>query len=117
VYVVHGVQIPTANGTSGFLGLGLDLAAASTPFQLALTPDLLVVSALCVIRSPSYLVWSRTFLLGAGLTDLGDFGRDWGQNKAVVGIFNGPVVYVNVGIGLIFLARAVVLVKNFTFGC
>jgi hypothetical protein len=26
-----------------------------------------------VIRSPSYFVWSRTFLLGVGLTDLGHF--------------------------------------------
>jgi hypothetical protein len=33
------------------------------------------LSALCVIRSTSYLVWSRTFLLGVGLADLGDFGR------------------------------------------
>jgi hypothetical protein len=28
---------------------------------------------------------------------------------------NGPVVYVNVGIGLIFLARVVVFAKHFTF--
>jgi hypothetical protein len=33
---------------------------------------------------------------------------------AIVGVFNGPVVYVNVGIVLIFLARDVVLVKDFT---
>jgi hypothetical protein len=32
-------------------------------------------SALCLICPPGYLVWSRTFLLGVGLTDLGDFGR------------------------------------------
>jgi hypothetical protein len=33
------------------------------------------LSARCVIRSPSYLDWSITFLLGVGLTDLGDLGR------------------------------------------
>jgi hypothetical protein len=60
------------------------------------------------------LVWSTTFLLSVGLTDLGDLGRHLGGNKAIVGVFNGPVGYVNVGIMLIFLARAVVLVKNFT---
>jgi hypothetical protein len=58
------------------------------------------------------LAWSITFLLGVGLTDLGDFGRYWGQNKAIVGVFNGSVVYCNVGIVLIFLARVVVLVKK-----
>jgi hypothetical protein len=62
------------------------------------------------------LIWSRTFLLGVGLTDLGDLGRHLGGNKAIVGVFNGPVVYVNVGFVLIFLARIVVLVKNFTSG-
>jgi hypothetical protein len=67
-----------------------------------------------MIRSPSYLDWSITFLLGVGLTDLGDLERHLGGNKAIVGVFNGPVVYVNVGIVLIFLARVVVLVKNFT---
>jgi hypothetical protein len=40
-------------------------------------------------------------------------GRHLGGNKAVVGVFNGPVVYVNAGVALIFLARAVALVKNF----
>jgi hypothetical protein len=59
------------------------------------------------------LVWSRTSLLAVGSTDLGDFGRYWGQNNAIVGVFNGPVVYVNVRVVLIFLARAVVLVKDF----
>jgi hypothetical protein len=34
-----------------------------------------LISALCVIRSPSYFLWPRTFLLGVGLTDLGHFGR------------------------------------------
>ena len=55
-----------------------------------------------MIRCPSYLVWSRTFLLGVGLTDLGDFGRYFGQNKeiCIVSRFNGAVVYFNVGIGL-----------------
>jgi hypothetical protein len=67
-----------------------------------------------VIRSLSYFIWSITFLLGVGLTDLGDLGRYLGGNKAIVGVFNGPVVYVNLGIVLIFLARVVVLVKNFT---
>jgi hypothetical protein len=60
------------------------------------------------------LLWSRTFLLGVGLADLGDFGRYFGQNKAIVSGFYGSVVYFNVGTVLIFLARAVVLVKNFT---
>jgi hypothetical protein len=68
-----------------------------------------------VIRSPSYLGWSRIFLLGVGLTDLSHFGRHLGQNNAIVSVFNGSVVYFNVGIGLIFLARVVVIVKNFTF--
>jgi hypothetical protein len=39
-----------------------------------------------------------------------------GGNKAVVGVFNRLVVYVNAGIVLIFLARVVLIVKNFTFG-
>jgi hypothetical protein len=52
--------------------------------------------AFCVIRSLSYLVWSRTFLLGVGLTDLGDLGRHLGGNNAIVSVFNGPIVYVNV---------------------
>jgi hypothetical protein len=39
--------------------------------------------------------------------------RYWGQNKVtIVGVFNGPVVYCNVGV--VLLARAVVLVNNFT---
>jgi hypothetical protein len=63
------------------------------------------------------LVWSRTFLLGVGLTDLGHFGRYFGQNKEIVSVFNGSVAYFNVGIGLTFLGirvGVVVLVKNFT---
>jgi hypothetical protein len=60
------------------------------------------------------LVWSRTFLLGVGLTDIGHFGRYFGQNKEIVSVFNGSVVYFNVGIGLSFLVGVVVLVKNFT---
>jgi hypothetical protein len=63
------------------------------------------LSELCVIQSPSYLVWSRTFLLGVGLTDLGHFGRYFGQNKEIVSVFNGSVVYFKVGIGLTFLGR------------
>jgi hypothetical protein len=54
------------------------------------------LSALCVIRPSSYFVWSRTFLLGVGLTDLGHFG----QNKEIVSVFNGSAVYFDVGIGL-----------------
>jgi hypothetical protein len=46
------------------------------------------------------LVWSITFLLGVGLTDLGHFGRYFGQNKEIVSVFNGSVVYFNVGSGL-----------------
>jgi hypothetical protein len=60
------------------------------------------------------LVWSRTFLLGVGLTDLGHFGRHFGQNKEIVSVFNGSVVYFNVGIGLTFLGRCCSLLKNFT---
>jgi hypothetical protein len=59
-----------------------------------------------VIRCPSYLVWSRTFLLGVGLTDLGHFGRYFGPNKEIVSVFNGSVVYFDVGIGLTFLGRS-----------
>jgi hypothetical protein len=59
-----------------------------------------------VIRSPSYLVWSRAFLLGVGVNGLSHFGRHLGQNKAKVSIFNGSVVDFNVGIGLIFLGRS-----------
>jgi hypothetical protein len=66
-----------------------------------------------MIRSPSYFLWSRTFLLGVGLTYLSHFGRYFGQNKAVVSVFNGSEVYCNAGIVLIFLARAVVIVKHF----
>jgi hypothetical protein len=51
------------------------------------------------------MIWSKTFLLGVGLTDLGDFGRYLGQNKAIVGVFNGSVVYFNVGIVVTFLGR------------
>ena len=58
-----------------------------------------------MVRCPSYLVWSKTFLLGVGLTDLSEFGRYLGQNKAIVSVFNGSVVYFNVGIGLTFLGR------------
>jgi hypothetical protein len=36
---------------------------------------------------------------------LGHFGRYFGQNKAIVSVFNGSVVYFNVGIGLIFFCR------------
>jgi hypothetical protein len=41
------------------------------------------------------LVWSTTSLLGVGLTDLGHFGRYFGQNKEIVSVFNGSVVYFN----------------------
>jgi hypothetical protein len=58
-----------------------------------------------MIRCPSYFVWSRTFLLGVGLTDLGHFCRYFGQNKEIVSVFNGSAVYFNVGIGLTFLGR------------
>jgi hypothetical protein len=51
------------------------------------------------------LVWSRTFLLGVGLTDLGHFGRYFGQNKEIVSVFNGSVAHFDVGIGLTFLGR------------
>ena len=58
------------------------------------------------------LIWSRTFLLGVGLTDLSHFGRHLGQNKAIVSVFNKSVVYFNVRVVLTFLARIVILVKN-----
>jgi hypothetical protein len=32
-------------------------------------------SALCLIRPPGYLVWTTTFLLGVGLTNIGGVGR------------------------------------------
>jgi hypothetical protein len=63
------------------------------------------LSALCVIRCPSNLVWSRTFLLGVSSADLGHFGRYFGQNKEIVSVFYGSVVYFNVGLGL-FLGRS-----------
>ena len=66
-----------------------------------------------MVRCPSYLVLSKTFLLGVGLTDLSEFGRYFGQNKAIVSDFHGPVIYFNVIVVLIFLARVVVLVANF----
>jgi hypothetical protein len=73
------------------------------------TSETTFLCALCVIRPPGYLVWSTAFLLGVGSTDLDDVGRYWGQNKAVVGFFNGPAVYVNMRTVLIcvFLARVV----------
>jgi hypothetical protein len=57
---------------------------------------------------PSYLGWSRTFLLGVGLTNLSHFGRYFGQNKEIASVFNGSVciVYFNVGIGLTFFGRS-----------
>ena len=66
-----------------------------------------------MVRCPSYLVWFRISLLGVGLTDLSGFGRYFGQNKAIVSDFHGPVIYFNVIVVLIFLARVVVLVANF----
>ena len=63
--------------------------------------------------SPNYLVWSKTFLLGVGLTDLREFGRYLGQNKAIVSDFHGPVIYYNVIVVLIVLAMVVVLVAKF----
>jgi hypothetical protein len=58
------------------------------------------------MRCPSYLVWSRTSLLGVVLADLGDFGRYFGQNKEIVSVFNGSVVCFDVGIGLSFFSRS-----------
>ena len=66
-----------------------------------------------MVRCPSYLVLSKTFLLGVGLTDLSEFGRYFGQNKAIVSVFHGPVIYFQVIVVLILLARVVVLVANF----
>jgi hypothetical protein len=47
----------------------------------------------------------QIFLLGVGLTDLGHFGRYFNQNKEIVSVFNGSVVYFDVGIGLNFFGR------------
>jgi hypothetical protein len=71
-------------------------------YCIAIGSETTFLSALCVIRSPCCFVWSRTFLLGVGLTDLGHFGRYFGQNKEIVSVFSGSVVYFNVGIGLTF---------------
>jgi hypothetical protein len=71
-------------------------------YCIAIGSETTFLSALCVIRCPNNLVWSRTFLLGVGLTDLGHFGRYFGQNKEIVSALNGSVVYFNVGIGLTF---------------
>jgi hypothetical protein len=76
-----GGGVHTNKHASKFLAALLQLALTETTFP----------SALCVIRSLSYLDWSKTFLLGVGLTDLGDLGRHLGGNKAIVGAFNGPV--------------------------
>jgi hypothetical protein len=65
-------------------------------YCIAIGSETTFLSALCVIRPPSYFVWSRTFLLGVGLTDLGHFGRYFGQNKELVSVFNGSVVYFDV---------------------
>jgi hypothetical protein len=86
-------------------------------YCIAIGSETTFLSALCVIRCPSYLVWSRTFLLGVGLADLVDFGRYFGQNKVVVSVFSGSVVYFNVGIVLTFVVGAVLLVKNVTYSC
>ena len=40
-----------------------------------------------------------------GVTDLGHFGRYFGQNKEIVSVFNRSAVYFNVGVGLTFLGR------------
>jgi hypothetical protein len=64
---------------------------------------------------PGYLIWSMTFLFSVRLTDLGDFGRYWGQNKAIVGVFNGSAVPGLVYCSTYFLARALVLVQKVYF--
>jgi hypothetical protein len=68
-------------------------------YCIAIGSAAIFLSALCVIRCPSYLVWSRTFLLGVGLTDVGHFGRYFGQNKEIVSVFNGSLVYGWIGQG------------------
>jgi hypothetical protein len=69
------------------------------------------LSALCAMRSPSYFFWSRTFLLGVGLTDLGHFG----QNKEIVSVFNGSVVHFNAGIGLTLLGMCCITRQELYF--
>jgi hypothetical protein len=77
----------------------------NTALQLVLRPHFLVHFVLYDLLA-SYLVWSRTFLLGVGLTDLGHFGRCFSQNKEIVSVFNGSAVCFNVGIGLTFLGMS-----------
>ena len=55
-----------------------------------------------MIRSLSYLLWSRTFVLDVGVNGLSHFGWHLGQNKAKVSVFNGSVVYFKVGLDLHF---------------
>ena len=66
-----------------------------------------------MVRCPSYLVLSKTFLLGVGLTDLSEFGRYLGQNKAIVSDFHGLVIYFNVIVVFIVLAKVVLLITNY----
>jgi hypothetical protein len=61
------------------------------------------------------MVCSRTFLLGVVLTDIGHFGRYFGQNKEIVSVLNGYVVYFNVGIRLTFLGRCCITRQELYF--
>jgi hypothetical protein len=49
-----------------------------------------------------------------GLRILVVLGGIWGQNKGKASVFNGSVVYFNVGIGLTFLGRSCSTRQNFT---
>jgi hypothetical protein len=74
--------------------------------QPALTPSTLFtigsettfVSALCVLRRLGYFLCPDISMTFFRSTDFGDLGRYYGQNKAIVGVFNGPVVPFNMGV-------------------
>jgi hypothetical protein len=101
IHVLHGISMCSWTGHKSGSGFSDQLLQ----YCITIGSETTFLSALCVIRCPSYFVWSRTFLLGVGLADLGDFGWYFGQNKEIVSVFNGSVVYFNVGIGLPFLGR------------
>jgi hypothetical protein len=54
----------------------------------------------------AHKVWRVAERKPTGSHGLSHFGRHLGQNKAKVSVFNGSVVYFNVGIGLTFLCRS-----------
>jgi hypothetical protein len=107
-------------------GLGLDMMrdysrrqpkADQRQYFIKIGSETTFPSALFVIRSPSYLVWSITLLLIVGLTDLGDSGRHLGGNKAIVVFSTDRQFMLACGnYTYLFSYRAVVIVKNSTSG-